>query len=193
MDSNTNNRQILLDTVRQHYASVVWTHKTHEKQADIYSELYNLVQLMDVICAAATSCGAVAVVSNQESAPARIATCILSFGTLFATAILRVYDFKSLEQQHKDAANQFIIVRNELLQIIAYIHMNKKSEKDIQEEFLEIMSRLSAMYSSAPHTSWLALRRATRAIKDNKEYSYIDDEIDDILPPTLRGRLESER
>jgi hypothetical protein len=29
-----NNRQVLLDEVRQNYASVVWTHKIQEKQAD---------------------------------------------------------------------------------------------------------------------------------------------------------------
>ena len=35
---NTKEYEILLDVVRQSYASVVWTHKIQEKQADIYSE-----------------------------------------------------------------------------------------------------------------------------------------------------------
>ena len=33
-----NEYQILLDIVRQTFASVVWTHKIQEKQADIYNE-----------------------------------------------------------------------------------------------------------------------------------------------------------
>ena len=35
-----NDYQLLLDEVRQNYASVVWTHKIQEKQADIYHEQY---------------------------------------------------------------------------------------------------------------------------------------------------------
>ena len=35
---NIKQYQILLDTVRQQYASVVWTHKIQEKQADLYAE-----------------------------------------------------------------------------------------------------------------------------------------------------------
>lgn len=41
------NYQVLLDVVRQNFASVVWTHKIQEKQADIYAENINcLKQLM---------------------------------------------------------------------------------------------------------------------------------------------------
>ena len=34
-----NKYQLLLDVVRQNFASAVWTHKIQEKQADIYGEL----------------------------------------------------------------------------------------------------------------------------------------------------------
>ena len=34
MSDNTNKYQVLLDVVRQNYASVVWTHKIQIKQAD---------------------------------------------------------------------------------------------------------------------------------------------------------------
>lgn len=37
MSDNTNEYQVLLDVVRQNYASVVWTHKIQIKQADIYA------------------------------------------------------------------------------------------------------------------------------------------------------------
>ena len=40
MSDNTNEYQVLLDVVRQNYASVVWTHKIQIKQADIYATRY---------------------------------------------------------------------------------------------------------------------------------------------------------
>lgn len=42
---DTREYKILLDVVRQSYASVVWTHKIQEKQADIYSERKNFLAL----------------------------------------------------------------------------------------------------------------------------------------------------
>ena len=44
--------QVLLDVVRQNFASVVWTHKIQEKQADIYAERYKLLETINVIVAA---------------------------------------------------------------------------------------------------------------------------------------------
>ena len=44
--------QVLLDVVRQNFASVVWTHKIKEKQADIYAERYKLLETINVIVAA---------------------------------------------------------------------------------------------------------------------------------------------
>lgn len=43
MSDNTNEYQVLLDVVRQNYASVVWTHKIQIKQADIYATRFNIV------------------------------------------------------------------------------------------------------------------------------------------------------
>lgn len=57
-----NNYQILLDEVRQNFASVVWTHKVQEKQADIYAKHYKRLETANIIAAALTSCGIVSVI-----------------------------------------------------------------------------------------------------------------------------------
>ena len=54
---NTREYEILLDVVRQSYASVVWTHKIQEKQADIYSKRKNILDTINIIVATLTSCG----------------------------------------------------------------------------------------------------------------------------------------
>lgn len=53
MSDNTNEYQVLLDVVRQNYASVVWTHKIQIKQADIYATRYRHLENINVILAAA--------------------------------------------------------------------------------------------------------------------------------------------
>ena len=49
MSDNTNEYQVLLDVVRQNYASVVWTHKIQIKQADIYATRYRHLENINVI------------------------------------------------------------------------------------------------------------------------------------------------
>lgn len=182
--------QVLLDVVRQNFASVVWTHKIQEKQADIYSQRYKQLETINIIVAALTSCGVVSLVSNQECILLKIVTCILSFATLSITAYFKSFDLKSLEKQHKDAANHFIVIRNDLLQVIADIHMKNGSVQDINERYQEIMKRLNSLYITAPGTSDDAVNRASMALGKNKEYSYKDEEIDCFLPSGLRGKLK---
>ena len=96
---------------------------------------------------------------------------------------------KSLEKQHKDAANNFIVIRNELLQVIADIHMKNDRVQDINERYQEIMKRLNSLYVTAPGTSDKAVKKASKALGKDQEYSYKKEEIDRFLPPTLRGDL----
>ena len=57
MADSAHDYQVLLDLARQNFASVVWTHKVQEKQADIYAESYAKLQTINIIAASITSCG----------------------------------------------------------------------------------------------------------------------------------------
>lgn len=179
--------QVLLDVVRENFASVVWTHKIQEKQADIYSRQYKVLETINVIVAALTSCGVFSIVINEDCIVIKVVTCILSFVTLAITTYFKSFDLKSLEKQHKDAANNFIVVRNDLLQVIADIHMKNGSVQDINESYQKIIQRLNSLYVIAPGTSNRAVKQASNALGKDKEYSYTDVEIDCFLPPALRG------
>ena len=55
---------------------------------------------------------------------------------------------------------------------------------------ITIMNELNELYVAAPSTTQDAVERASEALKVNKEYTYTDEEIDNFLPPTLRGKIE---
>ena len=184
--------EVLLETVRQNFASVVWTHKIQEKQADIYAERYSLLETINIILAALTSCGIISLFSNEDCIGLKIITAILSFGTLSITAYFKSFDLKTLEKQHKDAANQFIVIRNELLQIISDVHMKIKPVEEIYTEYQTIMTHLNELYVSAPSTSDKAVDRASSALNVKREYTYSDEEIDKFLPPALKGKMREE-
>jgi hypothetical protein len=132
MADSARDYQVLLDLVRQNFASVVWTHKVQEKQADIYVEYYAKLQTMNIIAASITSCGIVSTIFAGDAFQLvlKIVTATLSFFTLCITAYFKCFDLQTLGKQNKEAANQFLVIRNELLQIIGDIHIQKE---DLQE------------------------------------------------------------
>lgn len=56
------NYKMLEDVVRDSYASVVWSHKIQEKQADIYAEKFKKMETVNIGAASLTSVGIVALI-----------------------------------------------------------------------------------------------------------------------------------
>lgn len=188
-NSMNNEYQMLLDEVRQNYASVVWTHKIQEKQADIYHEKYAKLETVNILVASVTSCGIVSTIFC-DNIWAKIIAAVLSFITLTITTYFKSFDIKGMEKQNKEYANKFLVIRNRLLHIVCDIHMKKCSVDEINENYVRIMDELNELYIEAPSTTQEAVDRASEALKVNMEYTYTDEEIDNFLPPALRGRIE---
>ena len=142
------NYHILLDEVRQNFASVVWTHKIQEKQADIYAQKYKWLETTNILFSAATSCGIVATIFTG-GITAKIISAVLSFVTLSITAYFKSFDLKGMEQRHRNAANNFIVIRNRLLHVISSLHM-KDDFDEIYDEYKSTLSDLNKLYPAFP-------------------------------------------
>lgn len=184
-----NEYQILLDEVRQNFASVVWTHKIQEKQADYYRKKYTWLETTNIIVAAFTSCGIFSLLFCDAFAT-KIITAILSFITLSITAYFKSFDIKSQEKQNKEYANKFLVIRNKLMHIICDIHLKHGSVNEISSNYSKIIDELNELYISAPPTNEEAVNMASEALKIRNDYTYTEEEIDNFLPESLRGRME---
>ncbi len=185
-----NDYQIVCDLIRQQVASVVWTHKIQEKQADIYAERYSGLETANIIVAALTSCGVVGLIFQaDESLWLKIVTAIFSFATLAISAYYKSFDPSAKSKENKDAANKLIGIRNELLSLIADCNIQERTVNEIKERFDEVNLKLNQLYLELPSTSDKAVDRATTALK-NKEYSYTDEEIDRFLVSSLKGKIK---
>lgn len=186
-----NDYQVVCDLIRQQFASVVWTHKVQEKQADIYSERYSWLETINIIVAALTTCGIVGLIFQDENSLwLKIITAIFSFATLAISAYYKSFDPSTKAKENKAAANKLIGIRNELLTLIADCHTQEKESETIKSEFDEVNKRVNALYLELPTTSKEAVDRATDAL-ENDEYSYSDDEIDHYLVSSLKGKVEA--
>lgn len=181
--------QVLCDLIRQQFASVVWTHKIQEKQADIYAKRYSWLEIINIIMAASTSCGIIALIFKDDSLILKITTAIISFATLAISAYYKSFNPSFKAKENKDAANNLIGVRNELLTMIADCHLQEKPAKEIKNIFDGLTGRLNKLYLELPATTVKAVKKAEESLK-NDEYSFSDDEIDCFLVKSLKGKVK---
>lgn len=181
--------QVVCDLIRQQFASVVWTHKIQEKQADIYAKRYSWLETINIIMAAATSCGLIAVIFKENLLILKVITAIFSFATLAISAYYKSFNPSFKSKENKDAANKLIGIRNELLSLIAECILQEKPVKEIKINFDEVIIRLNKLYLELPSTTAKARKKAKESL-NNKEYSYSDDEIDCFLVDSLKGKVK---
>ena len=183
--------QKLLDLVRQSYASVVWTHKIQEKQAEIYEKKYKRIECANIFTAAITSCG---VFSSfyQDFWLIKVLTILVSFATVFIASYMKSFDYKTMGKENKEYANRFLVIRNKLQSVIAEIHLMEKPIEEIQECVETILNELNECYVNAPSTTEKAVSRASDALKVNKDYTFTNEEIDGFLPQSLRGIIKGD-
>lgn len=182
-----NNSEILLDEIRRIYSSAVWSHKIQEKQSDIYNEKYAILENINIIVASITSCGIFSTIF-YDNIWTKIIAAILSFITIIINTYFKSFDINEKAKQNKKYANKFLVIRNKLLHLICEIHMGNTEISKISKEYTDILSELNELYVDAPYITQKAVVRAAIAIKEKQEYD-TDEEIDKLLPPTLRGSI----
>ena len=80
--------EALEDLVRTRYASVAWTHKIQEKQAEIYDKRYRILATVNIFAASITSAGIFSLIFTDQTW-LKITSAVVSFVTIFISALLR--------------------------------------------------------------------------------------------------------
>ena len=173
------------DIVRNHYANVVWTHKIQEKQAEIYEIRYKVLAAINIVFAALTSAGLISIIFADPTW-LKIASAVVSFITTAISAFLASFDYKSLAKDNKSAAKKLVCARDELLSLLAKIQLRETPVTELMDRFDTIQKQVHEVYKEAPNTSNKAVKKAGVALKENKEGTYTDEEIDALLPDVLK-------
>lgn len=176
---------ILESAVRDVYDKVVWTHKAHEKQADIYATKYKRMETLRIFLSTVTSVGILTVIFRDELW-LKILSSVVSLASTFISSFFKSFDLHSMFAQHKTAANSLLPFRDEFELLILRINLKMDSVEVIYEDFEDLLHRLHVVYSEIPSTSQEAMKVAGKALNVKTDNYSIDDEIDSFLPPELR-------
>jgi hypothetical protein len=178
-------REILEAQLRECFGRVVYSHKTHEKCADILLNRWGTIKLWQLILSALTTAGFVAAIFGANTLGAVLGV-VMSTSLLALNAYTKNYDLGALAQQHKAAASKLWLIREKYLSLLVDLAMGEKPLEELQQERDALLKELHEAYSGAPSTTADAYAKAQYALKTKEDLTFSDEEIDAFLPSELK-------
>ncbi len=171
--------------MRECYGRVVYSHKTHEKCADIVLARMARIKLWQIILSSITTAGFVAAILEAGPIGAVIGMCV-STTLLVLNAYTKNYDLGELAQKHRQAAADLWMIREKYLALITDLRVAKESVERIAARRDALLQELHTVYTGAPSTTFAAYKQAQDALQRYEEMSFSVEEIDALLPRELR-------
>ena len=177
--------KVLEGQLRDCFGRVVYSHKTHEKQADILVKRASRIKLGHIILSAIIAGSFLARLFGLGEIGSIIGA-IVSVVLLGLTLYTKDSNLAELAQKHKHAANEIWLIREKYQSLITDLAIGEKRLEVIQQERDDLMKDLHLVYSNAPGTNSKAYAKAQMALKQNEEMTFSDEEIDAFLPDELK-------
>lgn len=184
-DDTPDSRAILEGQLRECFGRVVYSHKTHEKAADILLKRLSRVKLWQIILSAVTTAGFIAAIFGVGTVGAIIGA-LVSAALLVLNAITKDYDLGEAAQKHRQAGADLWIIREKYLSLITDLRMGERPIEELQKGRDKLLEDLHAVYSGAPSTNDPAYKKAQEALKQLEDMTFSDAEIDAFLPKVLK-------
>ena len=171
--------------LRECFGRVVYSHKTHEKCADMLLSRLSTIKLWQIILSAVTTGGFVAAVFGAAKVGAGVGV-VVSTVLLALNTYTKNYDLGELGQKHKQAAIDLRIVREKYLSLLTDLRIGEKPVQSLQEERDKLLEELHSVYSGAPNTTFKTYKKAQEALQTMQDMTFSDEEIDAFLPNELK-------
>lgn len=178
-------RDLIDGQLRECYGRVVYSHKTHEKCADILLERLGRIKMLQIVLSSITTAGFIDTILGTGSVGVVIGV-IASTVLLGLNAYTKNYDHGELAQKHRQAGADLWLIRERYLALITDLRVGKEAVEKITARRDELLEDLHGIYLGAPSTTDKAYGRAQEALKQYEEMTFSDAEIDALLPSDLR-------
>lgn len=178
-------RSIIEGQLRDCFGRVVYSHKTHEKCADILLSRLSRIKLWQIILSAVTTGSFIAAVFGAGKIGALVGIFV-STALLVLNAYTKNYDLGELSQKHRQTGADLWIIREKYLSLITDLRVGEKRIETLQAERDNLLEELHSVYSGAPSTTYQAYRKAQKALKQLEDMTFSAAEIDAFLPKELK-------
>ena len=177
--------EVLHSQLRECFGRVTYSHKTHEKCADILQRRLRWTKLAQITLSAATTTGLFYAMFSDHQVSLLLTT--VASALLFITNLyVKEHGLAKLIQQHITSATDLWNVRESYISLLVDIHNVTIDDDYLRQKRDELQETLKSIYHAAPRTLPAAYRKAQNALKLDDELTFNDGEIDIMLPVSLR-------
>lgn len=157
------------------YGNVEWTHKIHEKAADIYSSVNNWLRWGQLILSFAISADVVAQLNtNSPVIHWYLVVCTLLLALI--NTITKTFDFSGRANKHIIAANSLWGLREDYRSFKNDILAGCYSIDDIREKRDALQAAVQEVYKTAPRTFDRAYNKANKDFEKGKvTFEHLDE------------------
>lgn len=168
----------LVAQVRECFGRAAYTHKTHEKQADLYFRRHEVLKRVQIALSTLTTTGIIATIFGAGRLPAAAIAAVLSAALTAVMAYTKDRDLAALAQQHAATASRLWVIRESYLSLLSDLAAGQ-TELAIAREWRDaLQTDLAAIYANAPAgpTGWctqgLDGLTKTKATSSNSRFTY---------------------
>lgn len=177
--------KILEASIRNTLGSVVWSHKIHEKEADLILRKYKILETIKIISTSLTSVGIVSLIFSNIFW-IKFVTSIISFVAIFISTFFKSFTIQEMIGMQSMTAKKLLGIREELKLLILKLHTDKIDFETVSDDYRKIVNRLNEIYKDSPRTSDKAVKKARIALNISKDNEITDEVVDLCLPKLLR-------
>ncbi len=182
---NVINVEMIESQIRECFGRVVYSHKTHEKCADLLLLRHNRIKLAQILLSAITTGSLIVTLLGQSKISTAIAA-VASAGLLALNSYTKDYDLGQMSQKHKDTASSLWNIRESYLSLLTDLKSNVIKFSDAASKRDAMQQALLAIYEAAPRTIPKAYIKAQQALKIKEDLTFSDEEIDKFLPASVK-------
>lgn len=177
--------KVNLQVIRESFGRVVYSHKTHEKAAEIEDHNNKIVKWVNIVLTTLTSGTLVSTIITNQITLLYVST-ILSALTLGFIIFQLSFNSAENSEKHRYVAKELWYIREKYINLMADIINGRLSDESTVSKRNQLIEELKLVYKFAPETDSKSYNRARKALKINEESTFSDEEIDQFLPEELR-------
>lgn len=154
------------------YDDILWTHKTQEKQADIYSEKASRWKIASIACVALTGSGLLTGILSSFYI-VQVISVFIAATSLFVTVYREAMDYESKSHACAIAATEFLALRSRAEEVACDADSGECDTARFKGELQQLTDLYGTLCRTAPRTSDEAVKRAEKA-RDDGEFSEME-------------------
>lgn len=178
--------EILEAQIRECYGRVVYAHKAHEKNADLYLARLRRTKLFQILLSTITTGGIFGVLFSNGSKALEFITASTATTQLFVNTYIKEYSLSETAERHSVTASKLWSIRERYLSLLADLISRQITLEDARQIRENLQQELVVIYEKAPRTIPKAYKEAQMALKMKEELTFTDKEIDLFLPKPLK-------